>query len=599
MDMDDREIKLTENALKVLERRYLARDSEGRVAETPEGLFRRVARCVAAVDRKHDPAVNIEEMEEAYFQVMASSSFLPNSPTLMNAGNPGGQLSACFVIPVEDSIAGIFGALSTMARIHQTGGGTGFSFSRLRPKDDVVGQTGGVASGPVSFMRVFDQATDVVKQGGRRRGANMGILRVDHPDILEFIAAKESPGEFVNFNLSVSVTDRFMDALAHGGGYDLVNPRNGAVTGRLQAMDVWEKMASAAWSSGDPGVVFIDRVNATQPTPAAGTIEATNPCGEQPLLPYESCNLGSINLKNVVADGVVDWDRLRALVHDGVRFLDNVIDANTYPLPEIAAATLANRKIGLGVMGFAEMLIMMGIPYDSEDAVRTAERVMSFISKEAEAASAELGKVRGSFPNFGRSIWKGRGFDAMRNATVTTVAPTGTIGIIAGASSGIEPLFAVAFVRRVMEGVELMEVNQLFVERAARDGFYSDKLMEAVAARGSLLDVEGVPDDVKRLFVTALDISPDWHVRIQAAFQAHTGNAVSKTINLPHSATTADIARIYQLAYDLGCKGITVFRYGSRQGQVLSVEPRPAIGYDEGRLKADTEYAGECRICSI
>lgn len=597
--MDDREIILTENALKVLERRYLARDKDGIVSETPEGLFRRVARCVAAIDLKHAPAINAEEMEEVYFRMMASSGFLPNSPTLMNAGNPGGQLSACFVIPVEDSIEGIFGALSTMARIHQTGGGTGFSFSRLRPKDDIVGATGGVASGPVSFMRVFDQATDVVKQGGRRRGANMGILRVDHPDILEFIAAKEAPGEFVNFNLSVSVTDAFMDALAHGGGYDLVNPRNGEVTGRLQARDVWDRMAAAAWNSGDPGVVFIDRVNAAQPTPEAGTIEATNPCGEQPLLPYESCNLGSINLKNVVAGGVVDWDTLRALVHDGVRFLDNVIDANTYPLPEIAAATLANRKIGLGVMGFAEMLIMMGIPYDSEDAVRTAESVMSFISKEAEAASAELGRVRGSFPNFGRSVWKGRGFSALRNSTVTTVAPTGTIGIIAGASSGIEPLFAVAFVRRVMEGVELMEVNRLFVERARREGFYSDRLMEEVAARGSLRDVEGVPEDVKRLFVTALDISPDWHVRIQAAFQAHTGNAVSKTINLPNLATPADVAGIYQLAYDLGCKGITVFRYGSRASQVLSVEPRPAIGYDEGRLKADTEYAGECRVCSI
>jgi len=591
-------IELTGNALKVLGRRYLARDGEGRVVESPEGLFRRVARCIAEADARHGPSADVSEMEEVWFRMMASGSFLPNSPTLMNAGTPGGQLSACFVIPVEDSIEGIFGALATMARIHQSGGGTGFSFSKLRPKDDIVGSTGGIASGPVSFMRVFDQATEVVKQGGRRRGANMGILAVDHPDIMEFIAAKEDPGEFSNFNLSVAVTDAFMDALEKGGDYPLVNPRNGKVTGRLDASYVWGRMAEAAWKGGDPGVVFMDRVNAAQPTPDAGTIEATNPCGEQPLLPYESCNLGSINLKDVTADGAMDRDRLRALVRDAVRFLDGVIDANVYPIPEIAEATLANRKIGLGVMGFAEMLIMLGIPYDSEDAVRVAEDVMGFISKEAVDASAELGRIRGSFPNFGGSIWKKRGLSAMRNATVTTVAPTGTIGIIAGASSGIEPLFAVAYVRRVMEGAELVEVNSLFVERAVRDGFMSEGMMDEVAAKGSLRDVGGVPDEVKRLFVTAMDIAPEWHVRIQAAFQKHTDNAVSKTINLPADAAPEDVDRIYRLAWTLGCKGITVFRYGSKREQVLSIEEVPRMEFDKGRLKADTEFTGECRICS-
>ncbi len=594
-----KDIKLTKNALTVLERRYLARDGEGRVTETPEGLFRRVAKAAAEVDLKYDPRAGLAERAEVYYEMMAGLGFLPNSPTLMNAGTKVGQLSACFVLPVEDSIKAIFDAASQMAAIHQSGGGTGFSFSRLRPKDDIVGSTGGVASGPVSFMKIFDQATDVVKQGGRRRGANMGMLRVDHPDILEFIAAKETEGAFKNFNLSVAVTDGFMERLEKNEQYPLVNPRNRKAAGWLRAGDVWKRMAQAAWRTGDPGVVFIDRVNQAQPTPGAGLIEATNPCGEQPLLPYESCNLGSINLKTVVRDGEIDWEGLKGLVRDGVQFLDDIIDANLYPLPEIEHITRANRKIGLGVMGLAEMLVMLGLPYDSEAAVHAAERLMRFISEEGIKKSVELGRERGSFPNFKGSLWEGKGLDAMRNATVTTIAPTGTIGIIAGTSSGIEPLFAIAYVRRVMEGTELMETNDLFVERARRDGFYSEALMEEIAGKGSLKDAEGVPDEVKRIFPTALDIEPRWHVRMQAAFQKYTDNAVSKTINLPADAAAGDVEEIYNLAYRLGCKGITVFRYGSRAGQVLSLADMPRMTKEEDYLKADSEYAGECKVCSV
>lgn len=597
--MDVKKARLTENAIRVLERRYLAKDENGRVVETPEELFLRVARHIAKVDNRYDPSESLEQRTGVYYEMLSSLSFLPNSPTLMNAGTRMGQLSACFVIPVEDSIDGIFGALLTMAKIHQTGGGTGFSFSRLRPRNDIVGSTGGVASGPVSFMKIFDRATDVVKQGGRRRGANMGILRVDHPDIMEFIHAKDKGLELVNFNLSVTVTGEFMDALERDSDYALVNPRSGAVTGRLRARDVWSSMAEAAWGSGDPGVVFIDRVNALHPLSAVGEIEATNPCGEQPLLPYESCNLGSINLKNVVTEGRVDWKKLGNLVREGVRFLDGVIDANVYPVREIEDITLANRKIGLGVMGFAEMLIKLGMPYDSEDALRTGEDVMGFISREAVLASAEIAGKRGSFPNFEKSAWKKRGHGAMRNATVTTVAPTGTIGIIAGASSGIEPLYAVACVREVMEGTELMEENALFVEKARLGGFYSRELIDEIASKGSLKDVAGVPDDVKRLFPTALEISPDWHVRMQAAFQKHTDNAVSKTVNLPNSATPGQIEEVYNAAYRLGCKGVTVFRDGCRSGQVLRLVERPVAEKKDGMVKVDAEYSGECKVCSV
>jgi len=503
------------------------------------------------------------------------------------------------VIPVGDSIKEIFGAVSVMAGIHQSGGGTGFSFSRLRPKDDIVGSTGGIASGPVSFMRIFDQTTDVIKQGGRRRGANMGILRIDHPDIMEFIEAKDKEGAFRNFNLSVAVPDSFMDKLAGDEKYPLINPRGKTPDGWLRAREVWERMALMAWKTGDPGVVFIDRINQAQPTPAVGEIEATNPCGEQPLLPYESCNLGSINLKNVVKGKGINWLKLGRLVHEGVRFLDGVIDANRYPLPEIEEITLANRKVGLGLMGFADMLVMQGIPYASEEAVQSAEKLMRFIYEEAVKASVALGAERGSFPNFKASRWAEKGMDAMRNATVTTIAPTGTISIIAGVSSGIEPLFAISYIRKVLEGTELLEVNELFLERARKDGFYSDELMLEIAKVGSLKDIPGVPDDVKKLFMTALDIEPKWHVRMQAAFQKYTDNAVSKTINLPHDSTPKDVEDIYETAYRLGCKGITVFRYGSRDEQVLFLDEKPRMTSGEGVVKVDDEYVGECRVCSV
>jgi ribonucleoside-diphosphate reductase alpha chain len=500
---------------------------------------------------------------------------------------------------VADSIKDIFDAASTMAVIHQSGGGTGFSFSRLRPANDIVGSTGGIASGPVSFMKIFDQATEVIKQGGRRRGANMGILRVDHPDIMDFIEAKIEEGAFRNFNLSVAVTDAFMEKLEAGGEYDLVNPRNGETTGRLSARKVWRRMAEMAWLTGDPGVVFIDRINRLHPVAHVGSIEATNPCGEQPLLPYESCNLGSINLKTVVRGGDIDWDELTRLVREGVQFLDGIIDANKYPIPQIQEITHANRKIGLGVMGLAEMLIMLGIPYASERGLEKGEEVMRRIWDEAVRKSVELGRSRGSFPNFGGSAWRKKGLETMRNATVTTVAPTGTISIIAGASSGIEPIFAVSFVRKVMEGTELLEVNELFEQRARADGFYSDDLMQEIAGKGSVRDMEEVPDEVKELFMTALDIEPSWHVRMQAAFQKYTDNAVSKTINLPREATEVDVEAVNGLAYRLGCKGITVFRYGSRSEQVLVVEGKPGISREEGVVKVDDEFIGECKLCSV
>lgn len=588
--------KLTGNALKVLERRYLLKDGGGNVIEEPDGLFRRVAKAVAAVDARYGEKAG--EREEVYFDLMSSLRFLPNSPTLMNAGTRIGQYSACFVIPVGDSMKEIFSALAAMAAIHQSGGGTGFSFSRLRPKNDIVGSTGGIASGPVSFMRVFDQATEVIKQGGRRRGANMGILRADHPDILEFIDAKKNGG-FRNFNLSVAVPDGFMEKLEPGDKYPLVNPRNTKVTGSLDARYVWDRIAEAAWSTGDPGVIFIDRVNALNPTPLAGTIEATNPCGEQPLLPYESCNLGSINLKTIISGGGIDWDKLRRLVREAVQFLDNIIDANRYPLPEIEAITLANRKIGLGVMGFAEMLIMMGIPYASEEALGVADELMKFISEEGIRRSEELAESRGSFPNFHGSIWERRGLKRMRNATVTTVAPTGTIGIIAGASSGIEPLFAVAYTRKAMGGVALPEINGIFLDMARERGIYSDGLIEEIIRKGSLGEVAGVPGDMKRLFETALEIPPEWHVRMQAAFQRHTDNAVSKTINLPREATPDDIKEAYSLAYGLGCKGVTVFRYGCKGEQVLSVGDEEARKSRESGIEVSGDYSGECRTCSF
>jgi len=586
------ELKLSINAVNVLERRYLLKDESGRVIETPAQMFMRVAKSIAAVDLKYGGS---EDIAQEFYNLMSRLNFLPNSPTLMNAGTRLGQLSACYVLPVNDSISEIFNTLRDMALIHQSGGGTGFSFSRLRPKGDFVGSTGGIASGPISFMRIFDAATDVIKQGGRRRGANMAVLRVDHPDIIEFITAKEREGFLTNFNLSVAVTDSFMDAVENDLDFELVNPRTGKPTRKMKARTLWNLIVTSAWRTGDPGLIFIDEVNRHNPTPQLGPIESTNPCGEQPLLPNESCNLGSINLAKFVEDGKIDWDGLRSCVRRSVHFLDNVIDANRYPTPNVEKVTKGNRKIGLGVMGFADTLIKMGIPYDSDEALRFGEEVMKFINDEGHRYSAELGEARGSFPNFDMSIWPSRGFKAMRNATVTTIAPTGTISIIAGVSSGIEPLFAVAFIRNVMEGTRLTEINSEFERIAKERGFYSEELISKIARTGSVRQIEEVPEDVRRLFATAFDIEPEWHVKMQAAFQKHVDNAVSKTINFPNDATPEDVEKAYWLAYKLKCKGITVYRYGSKRQQVLY------IGSDVNYVSAEAEYGGGCPtpICSI
>jgi len=592
------DLKLSLNAISVLERRYLLKDESGRIIETPSQMFRRVAKAIASIDAIYDKSANVEAIEEEFYRVMANLEFLPNSPTLMNAGTDIGQLSACFVLPVGDSIEEIFDALKYMALIHKSGGGTGFSFSRLRPRGDIVKSTMGVASGPVSFMKIFDVATEVIKQGGRRRGANMGILRVDHPDIIEFITAKEKEGVLTNFNISVGVTDEFMEAVENDEYYSLVNPRNGAIVRRLKARAIFDLMATAAWKTGDPGLIFLDEINRRNPTPHVSVIESTNPCGEVPLLPYESCNLGSVNLSRMVKDGEIDWDKIRRTVRTAVHFLDNVIDANNYPIPQIEKATKANRKIGLGVMGFAEMLIKLGIPYDSEEAVTTAEKVMSFISEEARKKSVELGEERSSFPNFPGSIWEKMGYKAMRNATVTSIAPTGTISIIAGTSSGIEPLFAVAFVRNVM-GTQLFEINPVFEQISKERGFYSTELISKIAKTGSVQGLSEIPPDVRRLFVTALEIAPEWHVRMQAAFQKYTDNAVSKTVNLPHEATIDDVKRIFMMAWKLKCKGITVYRYGSKAEQVLVVGGIQApsasvIMSPPPYVQASSDFSGEC-----
>lgn len=583
------EPKLTVNALEVLKARYLLRDEKENIIETPTLLFERVARAIAKVDKTFGD--NAEESERIFYQMMAQLEFLPNTPTLFNAGTDIGQLSACFVLPVEDSLDGIFTTVKNMALIEQTGGGVGFNFSRLRPRGDIVRSTKGVASGPVSFMRIFDTATEVIKAGGKRRGAMMGILRVDHPDVLEFITAKQNPTFLSNFNVSVAVTDEFMQAVEADEEYWLINPRNKEKVKQLKAREVWNFMARSAWASGDPGVVFIDEINRHNPTPEVGIIESTNPCGEQPLFPYESCNLGSINLSRMVEDGKIGWEKLCETVRNAVHFLDNVIDANVYPLKEIAEITRANRKIGLGVMGFADMLIMLGVPYDSEEALKLGEQVMKFIEEEARKKSREIAEKRGSFPNFEKSIWKDK-YGAFRNATVTTVAPTGTISIIAGCSSGIEPLFAVSFMRNVLGGARLFETNALFEEIAKKKGFYSAKLLEEIARTGSAQKIDGVPEDVKRLFATALDIDPVWHIKMQAAFQKNTDNAVSKTVNLPNQAKVEEVREIYDLAWRLKCKGVTVFRYGSKPEQVLYIGE---IKAKEGKfVSAQSEYAGGC-----
>jgi ribonucleoside-diphosphate reductase alpha chain len=640
-------LEINENARKVLERRYLARDENGEVTETLEGLFRRVASSVAAADAAFDggadgagadvgaegagvgvgasgagggagdadagaagaEGADVETSEQSFYAMMTSLRFLPNSPTLMNAGRPLGQLSACFVLPVEDSMEDIFEAVKNAALIHKSGGGTGFSFTRLRPNGSTVNSTGGVASGPVSFMRVFNMATEAVKQGGTRRGANMGILRVDHPDILEFIDCKKDNADITNFNISVGLTEDFMRAVEAGESYELIDPHTGEACGELVAREVFERIVDAAWKNGEPGIVFLDRLNRDNVVPGQGIIEATNPCGEQPLLPYESCNLGSINLVKMLrrageeptAAGMgageaaavaampgaseqaanapaeapsrptysIDWQLLSQTVAEAVHFLDNVIEINSYPLSIIEQTTLATRKIGLGVMGFADMLLMLGIAYGSEESIALAERLMAYVTAEARLASQRLAQRRGAFPLFDQSIY--RGDEPLRNATVTTIAPTGTLSIIAGCSSGIEPVFAYVFTRTVMDGTELLEVNPVLRRALEERGLYSEELMRRVAAEGTIAHIAEIPEDLRRVFVSAHDVSPQSHIRMQAAFQRHTDNAVSKTVNFPGSATREDVAEVYRLAFAEGCKGVTIYRDGSRDGQVLSI----------------------------
>jgi len=562
--------KLSLNAIKVLEARYLLKDNNGNIIETPNQLFERVAEHIARADKKRLSPKKHRELQSAFYEMMLNLDFVPNTPTLMNAGTELGQLSACFVLPVGDSIAEIFDSIKHTALIHQSGGGTGFSFTRLRPKGAFVKSTKGVASGPISFMRVFDSATDVIKQGGKRRGANMGILRVDHPDVLEFVSCKQTEGQIANFNISVGITDVFMHAVENNLDYDLIDPHNGDIAGHLNARSVFDFIANMAWQNGEPGVVFLDTINKYNQVLNVGKLEATNPCGEQPLLPYESCNLGSLNLGNVVTEGKIDWKKLERLIRLGVRFLDNVIDMNKYPLPQIESMTKSTRKIGLGVMGWADMLLLLKIPYNSDEAVYLAEKVMKFINDIGVEESVKLGEEKGNFPAFKGSYWDKIGYKYMRNSTVTTIAPTGTISMIADASGGVEPHFSLAYTRLTLDNQEFIYTNRFLEVELKKRGLFTEELMSKIAKTGMIDGIEDVPDDIRKVFVTSREVEPEWHIKMQAAFQKHTHNGVSKTINLPNSATIDDVKKSYKLAYELGCKGITVYRDASRQIQVLN-----------------------------
>lgn len=623
------DVCLSENAVKVLERRYLKRDKDGNCTEKPADMFRRVASSIAAGDLKFGKSQSdVDKLTERFYKAITNCYFMPNSPTLMNAGRELGQLAACFVLPVEDSLEGIFETVKNTALIHKSGGGTGFSFSKLRPKNSVVRSTMGVSSGPVSFMEVFNAATEAVKQGGTRRGANMGILRVDHPDILDFIECKSDNNKLNNFNISVAITDKFMEAYINGTDYDLVNPQNGEVAGRMSAKKVFDMIVDGAWRNGEPGIVFIDKMNADNPTPHVGAIESTNPCGEVPLLSYEACNLGSINLGRMLketSNGLeVDWDLLAETTRTAIRFLDNVIAVNNYPLPQISEMVQNNRKIGLGVMGWADMLMKLGISYNSDEGTKLAGQVMEFIDYESKCESIELSKERGRFNNFKGSIYDGQDFlynkykgksagkisDAqwkeldelikvhgIRNATTTCIAPTGTISMIASASGGVEPLFGLVFSRLIMDGTEMLEINPIFKDYMISKGLYSEELMQQIAKDGSVAHVDGVSDEIKHIFATAHDVSPYWHVKMQAAFQLHTDNAVSKTVNFEEHATRKDIEEAYILAFENNLKGITVYRNNSRQFQPMNLDKKKEEKAEEVVLEevASEEPTGEIK----
>ncbi len=567
---DDPESRsISQLGFSVLENRCLLKDDELKIVENPSNLFHRVARLVASTDLKYDNSADVEKTENDFYKAMSNLEFLPNSPALMNAGTPVGQLVACFVLPVPDSISGIYSSMKHAALIHKSGGGTGFDFSKIRPEGDIVRSTKGLASGPLSFIKVFNESTNVIKDGGRRRGANMGILRIDHPDIVKFIRAKSDESAFTNFNFSVAITDSFIKAVEHKKKFSLKNPRSQKVEEVVDSCELLEEIAYQAWKTGEPGAIFIDEINRRNPIPDEGKIEATNTCGEQPLLPFESCVLGSINLSRIVENSEISWERLESLVRLGVHFLDNLIDVTIYPISRIRKITQANRKIGIGVMGFADMLIKLGIPYDSRQAKHMAEEIMSFISQKAKDESVKIAQLRGSFPNFEGSVHQRSGLKEMRNATLTTIAPTGTISVIAGCTNGIEPIFAIASYRKILGHFRALGINRLFAEEAKKRGIYTDELIEKITKNGSLQAISEIPRDLKRIFVTALDIDPKWHVRIQAAFQSYTDNAVAKTVNLPYKATREDVRKIFLFAHKLGCKGITVYRNGSRNSQVL------------------------------